>query len=122
MPLLDLIWVMLLWFLFVAWIAVITGVVTDVFRSQDLSGVSKAAWVLFVIVIPWLGVIVYLVARGDSLTYRYLEAFGRRETRRIGDPRVGDPLGVSWRSSSNYRQTGMAAAMDFDTQSARILR
>ena len=65
--------------------------------------------------------IVYLVARGDSLTYRYLEALGKRETRRIGDPRAGRALGVSWQSTSNYRQTGMAGAMDFDTQSARIM-
>lgn len=122
MPLLDLIWVMLIWFLFLAWILVITVVVTDIFRSDDLSGLRKAAWILFVIVIPWLGVIVYLVARGDSLTYRYMEALGRRERRRIGDPREGVPLGVGYRSSSNYRQTGMAAAMDFDTQSARVLR
>jgi hypothetical protein len=122
MPLLDLIWVMLMWFLLLAWIVVITGVVTDVFRSHDLSAVGKAGWVLLVIVIPWLGVIVYLVARGDSLTERYLVALGNRRRKRAVDPRSGTSMGVDWRRSADARQTGMAGAMDFDTQSARIMR
>ena len=122
MPLLDLIWVMLMWFLFFAWIMVITGVVTDIFRSDDLGGAAKAAWVLFVIVIPWLGVIVYLIARGDELTARYLKAFVEREQRRVVDPRSGTAMGVDWRRSAGTRQTGMSGAMDFDTQSARVLR
>jgi hypothetical protein len=122
MPLLDLIWTMLIWFLLFAWIVVIVGVVTDVFRSPDLSGLAKAGWVLFVIMIPWLGVIVYLIARGDSLTERYLEAFGQRERRRALDPRSGTSVGVDWRSSAHARRTGMAGAMDFDTQSARVMR
>jgi hypothetical protein len=74
MPLLDLIWVMLMWFLLFAWILVIVGVVTDIFRSHDLSGGAKAGWLLLVIVIPWLGVVIYLIARGDSLSVRYAEA------------------------------------------------
>jgi hypothetical protein len=122
MPLLDLIWVMLIWFLLFAWIVVIAGVVTDVFRSEDLSGMAKAGWVLFVIVIPWLGVIVYLIARGDSLTMRYLEALGKRERRRTVDPRSGTSMGASWRSSAGARRVGMSGALDFDTQSARVLR
>lgn len=122
MPLLDLIWVLLIWFLFFAWIVVITGVVTDIFRSHDLSGVAKAGWVLFVIVIPWLGVIVYLIARGDALTVRYLEALGTRDRRRTVDPRSGTSIGVDWRSSAGTRRIGMSDAIDFDTQSARVLR
>ena len=78
MPLLDLIWVMLMWFLLFAWIAVVVGVVTDIFRSHDLSGAGKAGWVLFVIVIPWLGVVVYLILRSDSMVRRYAEAFAAR--------------------------------------------
>ena len=122
MPLLDLIWTMLIWFLLFALLVVIVGVVTDIFRSHDLSAVAKAAWVLFVIVIPWLGVIVYLIARGDSLTARYLEAFGQRERKRTLDPRSGTSMGVDWRRSADTRRVPMAGAMDFDTQSARVMR
>jgi hypothetical protein len=74
MPLLDLIWVVSVFFLLVAWILVIVSVVADIFRSHDLSGLAKAGWILFVIVIPWLGVVVYVISRGDSMTFRYAEA------------------------------------------------
>lgn len=86
MPLLDLIWVMLMWFLLFAWIIVVISVVTDIFRSHDLSGAGKAGWVLFVIVIPWLGVIIYLIMRSDGMVTRYSEAFAAH-----ADPRTYEP-------------------------------
>jgi hypothetical protein len=122
MPLLDLIWVMLMWFLLFAWIVVITGVVTDVFRSPDLSGMAKAGWVLFVIVIPWLGVIVYLIARGDGLSVRYREALGDRKRKRTLDPRSGTAMGVDWRSSASTRRVPMSGALDYDSASTRVMR
>lgn len=122
MPLLDLFWVMLMWFLFFAWLIVIIAVVTDIFRSHDLSGAAKSGWVLFVILIPWLGVIVYLITRGESMTVRYLEALGKRDRRRIVDPQGGTSMGIDWRRSADARYVGMSGAIDFDTQSARVLR
>ena len=122
MPLLDLIWVMLMWFLFFAWIVVITGVVTDIFRSPDISGLAKAAWVLFVIVIPWLGVIVYLIARGEGLSSRYREALGSRKRKRTIDPRSGTAMGVDWRTSAGTRRVGMSGALDYDSASTRVMR
>jgi type VI protein secretion system component VasK len=66
-PLLDLFLTMLWFFLWVLWIILLFYIITDIFRSRDLSGWGKAAWLLFVIVIPLLGVLVYLIARGDSM-------------------------------------------------------
>jgi hypothetical protein len=58
----------ILWFfLFVMWIMLVFRVVADVFRSSDMGGVAKALWVLFVIVAPFLGVLVYLIARGNKM-------------------------------------------------------
>jgi hypothetical protein len=57
----------LYFFLFLIWICLLVGVFADVFRSRDLSGVAKALWVLFVIVVPYLGVFVYLIVRGGRL-------------------------------------------------------
>ena len=71
-PLLNLFWTMLWFFLFVAWIYVLVGIISDVFRSPDLSGLAKALWTLFVIVLPWLGVVAYLIARGDNMHERYV--------------------------------------------------
>jgi hypothetical protein len=73
-PLLNLFWTTLWFFLFVAWIYVLISIVADIFRSADLNGLSKALWVLFVIVLPWLGVVVYLIARGDNMHERYTSA------------------------------------------------
>jgi hypothetical protein len=70
MPVLDVLWTMLWFFLFIAWIWVVIVVIADVFRSQDLSGWGKAGWTIFIILIPWLGVLVYLIARGHGMQER----------------------------------------------------
>jgi hypothetical protein len=69
-PLLGLFWTMMIWFLWIAWIVVLFRVIADIFRSRDLGGGGKALWAIFVIVVPWLGVLVYLIARGHSMTER----------------------------------------------------
>jgi phospholipase D-like protein len=58
---------MLYFFLFFIWIWMLIAVFGDIFRSHDLSGGAKALWTIFVIVTPFLGVFVYLIARGDKL-------------------------------------------------------
>ena len=58
---------MLWFFLFLIWIYLLIIVFTDIFRSHDMSGWAKAAWVIFVIVLPYLGVFVYLIARGHKM-------------------------------------------------------
>ncbi len=72
MPLLDLFISMLWFFLFVAWIWLLITVFADVFRS-DMSGWAKAAWILFVIVVPLLGVLVYLIAQGGNMRERSMK-------------------------------------------------
>lgn len=69
-PLLGMFWTMIIFFLWLAWIMIVFRVVLDIFRSRDLGGFGKAFWTLFVIVLPWLGVMVYLVARGKSMAER----------------------------------------------------
>jgi uncharacterized membrane protein YhaH (DUF805 family) len=67
-PLLEVFWSLLEVFIFIAWIMVVFGMLTDVFRSDDLSGVAKAGWVILLILLPIFGVIIYLVARGDKVS------------------------------------------------------
>jgi hypothetical protein len=57
----------LYFFLFLIWIWLLIVIFSDIFRSQDLSGIAKAFWVVFVIVLPYLGVLVYLIARGGKM-------------------------------------------------------
>ena len=64
---------MLEFFLFFAWFMCLFWVISDIFRSRDLSGVAKTFWVFFVIILPWLGILVYLIARGRGMQERQLE-------------------------------------------------
>jgi hypothetical protein len=72
-PLLGLFWTMMWWFLWIAWIVLLFRVIGDIFRSRDMGGFAKALWAIFVIVVPWLGVLVYLIARGNAMSDRDLE-------------------------------------------------
>jgi hypothetical protein len=57
-------------FLFFAWFMCLFWVIGDIFRSSDLSGVAKTFWLFFVIILPWLGILVYLIARGHGMQQR----------------------------------------------------
>jgi len=65
---------MLWFFVFFIWIWLLITVFADIFRSHDLSGWAKALWSIFVIVVPYLGVFVYLIARGHKMSEHALEA------------------------------------------------
>src|SRR5215213_175082 len=72
-PILGLFWTMVWVFLWVAWLMLLFRVIIDIFRSRDLGGFSKALWAIFVIVVPFLGVFAYLLARGHSMGDRQFE-------------------------------------------------
>jgi hypothetical protein len=65
-------WSMLWFFLFFIWIWLLMGLFADIFRSPDLSGWGKALWVIFIIALPFLGILVYLIARGSQMQERAL--------------------------------------------------
>ena len=69
-PILGIFWTMLMLFLWIAWIWILVSVVFDIFRSDDLGGWGKALWVIFVIFLPFLGVFIYLIARGKEMQER----------------------------------------------------
>ena len=70
---------MLWFFLFFIWIWLLISVFSDIFRSDDLSGWGKALWTIFVIVLPYLGVFVYLIARGKEMGMHAASDAARRE-------------------------------------------
>jgi hypothetical protein len=72
-------WSMLWFFLFFIWIWMLIVVFGDIFRSSDLSGWGKALWTIFIIVLPYLGVFVYLIARGHKMQERSMQAAADRE-------------------------------------------
>jgi hypothetical protein len=73
-PLLDVFLTMLWFFLWILWLVVLFRVIVDIFASHDLGGWGKAGWLIFVIILPFLGVFVYVIARGRTMTERQLRA------------------------------------------------
>ncbi len=73
-PLLNLFWTMLWFFLWILWIFLLVRIIGDVFRSHDLSGLRKAAWLILILVLPFVGVFVYLVVRGSDMHTRDAKA------------------------------------------------
>jgi hypothetical protein len=72
-PFLDLLWTMFLFFLFIIWIWILITVFADIFRRRDASGFTKVLWIIFVILLPYLGVFVYLIANHDGMAERNVE-------------------------------------------------
>ena len=73
-------WSMLWFFLFFIWIWLLISLFGDIFSSSDLSGGAKAMWTIFIIVLPFLGVLVYLIVRGNSMQERALQDAANRES------------------------------------------
>jgi hypothetical protein len=124
MPLLDLFWTMSVFFLWAAWFWLLITVFADIFRSEDLSGWGKASWVLFAIVLPYLGVCVYLIARGRSIQDRQLKQQRERE-----DATASYIRGVASTPSpteelarlAQLREVGALTEHEFSMQKAKIL-
>jgi hypothetical protein len=73
-PFLEVFWTMLIFFAFVVWLWILFTVFADIFRRHDISGLVKTIWVIFVIVLPYLGVFVYLIAEHTGMTERSITA------------------------------------------------
>ena len=72
-PFMDVLWSMIIFFFWVIWIWIVVTVLLDIFRRHDIGGWAKAAWVVFVVILPWLGVLVYLIAQHDGMRERRIK-------------------------------------------------
>jgi hypothetical protein len=72
-PFFDVFWTIVVFFVWVAWLMVLFRIIGDIFRRHDISGWGKTAWLIFVIVLPFLGVLVYLIANGSEMAKRDME-------------------------------------------------
>jgi hypothetical protein len=80
-PFLDILWTMLVFFGWVIWFWILVVVLSDVFRRRDISGWGKAAWTLFTIVLPFLGVLIYLIAHGKDMGERRMRDLDAQQAR-----------------------------------------
>jgi Short C-terminal domain/Phospholipase_D-nuclease N-terminal len=123
-PLLDAFLTMLWIFLFVIWIWLLIVVFSDIFRSHDMGGAAKALWVLFIIILPFLGVLVYLIARGGSMQERQIKAAQQQEQQfRQYVQEVstdGDPA-TQLQKLADLKAQGVLTDEEFNQQKAKIL-
>jgi ABC-type multidrug transport system fused ATPase/permease subunit len=125
-PLLDVFWTMLEFFLFFLWIWLLIMVFADIFRSHDIGGFAKALWVIFVVILPFLGVFIYLIARGGSMQER-AEAMAAEQQKQF-DAYVKQAAGSSSSSSADelakladLKAKGTITDAEFEAQKAKIL-
>jgi hypothetical protein len=123
-PLLSLFWTMLWFFLFVVWIMAVFSVLADIFRSHDMGGWAKAFWVLLVIVFPLLGVLIYLIARGDKMTQhavRDAEAQDAAFRAYVQDAAGGNSPADQVAQLAKLREQGVITEEQFEQGKAKIL-
>lgn len=92
-PFIDVLWSMIIFFVWVIWIWIVITVLMDVFRRHDIGGWAKAAWVIFVVVLPWLGVLIYLIVEHDGMRERSMKQ--AQAQKREFDEYVRDAAGGS---------------------------
>jgi hypothetical protein len=124
-PLLGVFWTMLWLVLFFIWIWLLIMVFVDIFRSHDMGGWAKAAWVIFVIVIPWLGVLIYLIARGRHMQERSLQDAAQQEKDFRGYVQEAAGSGTNTADQlsklADLKDRGILTDTEFEAQKAKIL-
>jgi hypothetical protein len=124
-PVLGAFWTIFLIFLWVLWFWVLITVFIDIFRSSDLSGWGKAGWFIFVLIIPVIGVLVYLIVRGGKMHQRQVQAAQAQDQEFRSY--VQDAAGSQTSSAdelaklADLRDKGVITAQEFDSQKAKIL-
>src|SRR5215472_11528503 len=124
-PVLDVFWTMFEIFAFVVWFWLLFVVLTDVFRSRDLSGLAKAAWTIFVIFLPLIGILTYLIIRGRSMHERAARQAQQREE--AFRSYVQEAAGTSPNSAdqlaklADLRQRGVISSAEFENEKTKVL-
>jgi hypothetical protein len=124
-PLLGLFWTMLIFFVWVAWLVVLIRVFADIFRNHEMGGLGKACWSIFVILVPFLGVFVYLLAHGSGMVGRDHDAARRHELRMetYMPPASGTVPGTADELAklADLKARGVLTDEEFDHQKNKLL-
>jgi Short C-terminal domain/Phospholipase_D-nuclease N-terminal len=123
-PLLGAFWTILEIFLWVIWIWILIYVFIDIFRSRDLSGGAKALWFVFVLFIPLIGVLVYLIARGGKMHERAVQAAQQQdqEVRRYIQQAASEPNSADQLAKlADLRDRGVITSEEFEREKAKVL-
>jgi hypothetical protein len=122
-PLFDVFLSVLYFFCFFLWIFLMVTVLIDVFASHDMGGWAKAGWILFLILIPFISVLVYLIARGGKMQQHRVEAMKQsqeafeNEVRQVAGTNSADQL----HKLADLKDRGVLSDAEFEAQKAKIL-
>ena len=123
-PFLDILWTMIIFFTWVVWIWMMVVILTDVFRRRDISGWGKAVWVIFLIVLPFIGVLAYLIFEHNGMAERQAEA-ARGQKEQMDDyvrsvASTGGPA-AEIDKAKQLLDSGAINQMEFDALKAKAL-
>ena len=124
-PFLDILWTTLIFFAWVIFIWIAITVLIDVFRRHDLSGWGKAAWTIFIVILPWIGVLVYLIVNHDSMAERRVKEVQASQAQ--FDQYVRETAGTGGAASEIERaksllDNGTISQQEFEALKAKALR
>jgi Short C-terminal domain/Phospholipase_D-nuclease N-terminal len=122
------VFVSVFWFmLLVAWISLVFRIIADIFRDHELGGGGKALWTIFVILVPWLGVLVYLIARGGSMNERAIkdaqaqDAQMRAYVQDAAGTGGGGNVSSELKELAALRDSGALSPADYEAAKAKVL-
>jgi hypothetical protein len=118
----DVLWSMIIFFFWVIWIWIVVTVLIDIFRRHDIGGFAKAAWVIFVVILPWLGVLIYLIAQHDGMRERRIQEI--QGQKQAFDDYVRDAAGGSADQIARAKElldAGTITQQEFDSLKAKAL-
>ena len=124
-PFLDVLWTLIVIFAWVIWFWLLIVVFSDLFRRRDVSGWGKAAWIIFVVLLPYLGVLVYLIARGRSMGERDMQE--AKASREAFDSYVRQTAGTGASTAdeltklADLQAKGVISPAEFEQQKAKLL-
>ena len=122
-PLLNAFWTMLYFFIWILWIFLVIRVIFDIFRSRDLSGWGKAAWLILVVIVPFLGVFIYVIARGGKMHERDVQQANAQNeamqsyVREAAGQNSADQLA----KLADLHNKGVISDLEFKREKAKIL-
>ena len=123
-PLLDAFWTMLWFFLWILWFFLLFRIILDIFRSKDLGGWGKAGWLIFVCILPFLGVFVYLIARGSKMAQRDVDdaqAADQAARSYIRDVAQESSPADQLAKLADLRERGVISDAEFQQSKAKVL-
>jgi ABC-type multidrug transport system fused ATPase/permease subunit len=123
-PLLDAFLTMLWFFVWILWIFLLFWIIFDIFRSRDLSGWAKALWLIFIVILPFLGVFVYLIARGGSMHERQARDAQAQEQQfraYVQETASGGSSADELAKLADLRDRGVITDAEFQQSKAKIL-